>query len=75
MSPAEIAAEAIDVTEHLAVPAKDPVIVAALSDGGLISYRKSDGTYVHTLNSRDGFARKLQQLGLGRVPDRRSIAT
>jgi hypothetical protein len=52
------------VTEHLVAAAKDPVIVASLEDGGLISYRKPDGTYVHTLNSREGFARKLRQLGI-----------
>jgi hypothetical protein len=54
----------VQVTEHLVAAAKDPVIVAPLADGGLISYRKADGTYVHTLNSREGFERKLRQLGI-----------
>jgi hypothetical protein len=54
----------VPVTEHLVAVAKDPVMVAPLSDGGLISYRKPDGAYIHTLNSREGFERKLQQLGI-----------
>ena len=52
------------MTEHIVVTAEDPVVVAVFEDGGLISYRKPNGTYVHTLNSRDGFERKLQQLGI-----------
>ena len=52
------------VTEHLVAAAKDLVMVAPLTDGGLISYRKPDGVYIHTLNSREGFERKLQQLGI-----------
>ena len=50
---------------EFAVPsARDVVVVVPLADGGLISYRRADGTYVHTLNTRDGFARKLNQLGI-----------
>ena len=45
--------------------AKDTVIVTSFEDGGLISYRKPDGTYLHTLNTREGFERKLRQLGIG----------
>jgi hypothetical protein len=44
---------------------RDPVLVARFADGGLISYRRADGTYVHTLNTREGLERKLAQLGLG----------
>ena len=42
--------------------AKDPVLVVELEDGGLISYARSDGSLLHTLNTIDGFTRKLQQL-------------
>jgi hypothetical protein len=56
----------VQLAEHRVTAAKDPVIVASLDDGGLISYRKPDGTFVHTLNSREGFERKLQQLGIVR---------
>jgi len=44
--------------------ARDPVIVAAFEDGGLISYRQADGRFLHTLNTREGFERKLDQLGI-----------
>jgi hypothetical protein len=45
--------------------AKDPVIVVPLEDGGLISYARPDGSFVHTLNTAGGFAHKLSQLGIG----------
>ena len=44
--------------------AKDPVLVVPLEDGGLISYRQPDGRLIHTLNTPEGFSRKLQQLGI-----------
>ena len=50
--------------EHVCVTARDPVIVTPCKDGGLISYRKADGMFLHTLNTRDGFERKLLQLGI-----------
>ena len=48
--------------------AKDPVLVVTLEDGGLISYRQSDGRLIHTLNTPEGFSRKLRQLGIA-LPD------
>lgn len=42
----------------------DSVIVLPVPDGGLISYARADGTMLHTLNSPDGFLRKLKQLGI-----------
>ncbi len=45
--------------------ARDPVVVARLAQGGgLISYQREDGKYVHTLNTEEGFRRKLDQLGI-----------
>lgn len=44
--------------------ARDPVLVAPVEGGGLISYAKGDGRFVHTLNTPEGFARKLAQLGI-----------
>jgi len=44
--------------------AKDTVWVVPISGGGLISYAKSSGSFVHTLNTREGFKRKLAQLGI-----------
>jgi hypothetical protein len=63
-TPAELAMSSLHVTEHIVATAKDPVVVAVFEDGGLISYRKLNGTYLHTLNSRAGLERKLQQLGI-----------
>jgi hypothetical protein len=42
--------------------AKDPVLVVPLENGGLISYQQRDGRLIHTLNTSEGFSRKLQQL-------------
>ena len=44
--------------------AKDIIMVVYLEDGGLISYARPDGTFLHTLNTTEGFARKLSQLGI-----------
>ena len=43
--------------------APDPVVVVQLVDGGLISYFKPDGRYLHTLATPEAFERKLRQLG------------
>ena len=48
--------------------AKDRVLVVPLEDGGLISYAKPDGRFIHTLNTTEGFARKLSQLGISLEP-------
>ena len=48
----------------LSPEAKDCVLVVPLEDGGLISYRQTDGRLIHTLNTSEGFSRKLHQLGL-----------
>ena len=42
--------------------AKDTVWVVCLDDGGMISYRRPAGTWIHTLNTEEGFRRKLEQL-------------
>jgi hypothetical protein len=44
--------------------ASDRVFVAAIGGGGIISYAKENGTFVHTLGDSAGFARKLHALGL-----------
>ena len=51
-------------SEHLCAGASDPVIVTPFADGGLISYRKAEGRFLHTLNTREGLERKLLQLGI-----------
>jgi len=62
--PEDIAPGASASSEHVSVTARDPVIVTPLEDGGLISYRKADGRFLHTLNTREGLDRKLRQLGI-----------
>jgi hypothetical protein len=55
----------LETREFQVGAARDTVIVAAFSDGGgLISYRHADGTHVHTLNTPEGFDRKLRDLGI-----------
>ena len=55
---------AAQFSEFRVAQAKDIVVVARLRDGGLISYKRADGTYLHTLNTSAGFERKLMQLGI-----------
>lgn len=45
--------------------ARDTVLVMKIPDGGIISYRRADGTCLHTLNTDSGFYRKLADLGIG----------
>lgn len=44
--------------------AKDAVWAVRLENGGVISYNRPDGTWLHTLNTPEGFERKLKQLGI-----------
>lgn len=63
-TPAAVAGTDAPVHEHRIPSARDPVVVVPLVDGGIISYRRMDGRYVHTLNTPEGFSRKLSQLGI-----------
>jgi hypothetical protein len=62
-TPSALAPDAA-LTEHRAAGARDPFVVARFTGGGLISYRKPDGSYIHTLNTSEGLQRKLAQLGV-----------
>ena len=64
LTPQSVAPD-VAIEEHRVPGARDPVLVARFPDGGLISYSRADGTYVHTLNTREGLQRKLAQLGIG----------
>lgn len=45
--------------------ARDLVWLAPFEDGGgLLSYQRPGGDFVHTLNTAEGFARKRLQLGV-----------
>ena len=61
--PAALVADAHS-QEFTVANARDPVVVTPLLVGGLISYKRRDGTFLHTLNTAEGFARKLADLGI-----------
>jgi hypothetical protein len=50
--------------EFSVASARDAVVVTPLTVGGLISYKRQDGTFLHTLNTAEGFTRKLTDLGI-----------
>jgi len=62
-----VAGAAAELSEFSVEGVRDKVVVARLKDGGVISYKRADGTYLHTLNNAEGFARKLRELGI--LPD------
>lgn len=62
--PASLVGSGVELSTHRTPGAAAEVVVARLPDGGLISYRNPDGRYVHTLNTPQGLARKLAQLGI-----------
>lgn len=64
VSPEEMVGPDAELSEFRVERARDTVIVGRIKDGGLISYRKRDGTYLHTLNDAAGFERKLTHLGI-----------
>ena len=64
LSPEDLLGSDVEVTTFQVAAARDPVLVADLGDGGLISYKRADGTYLHTLNTAEGFKRKLESLGI-----------
>ena len=64
-SPLDLFGTQAKLDEFRVDAAEDPVVLARLTQGGgLISYRRPDGTHVHTLNTEEGFRRKLDQLGI-----------
>jgi hypothetical protein len=64
LPPEAIVEGTVTTRRYHVAPAPDPVVVLWFDDGGLISYVRPDGTYLHTLNTREGFERKLAQLGI-----------
>lgn len=65
LAPSTIVSASIVAMPEQVVPAvPDPVVVAEFEDGGVISYRKPDGSFIHTLNTIEGLDRKLRQLGI-----------
>jgi hypothetical protein len=53
-----------NITHIKSLKVPDEIIIVRFIDGGIISYKKIDGTFVHTLNTLEGFERKLKVLGI-----------
>jgi hypothetical protein len=64
LSPRELLGPEVEIQTFNVAAARDTVLVARLGGGGLISYRRADGTHLHTLNTAEGFHRKLLDLGI-----------
>jgi hypothetical protein len=64
LSVEELIGDTFEVSAYRVSAARDVVLVAALDAGGVISYRREDGSLLHTLNTPEGFERKLRQLGI-----------
>jgi hypothetical protein len=64
LTPRELLGSEAEIHTFNVFSARDAVLVVRLDRGGLISYQRADGTYLHTLNDDDGFERKLRDLGI-----------
>ena len=64
----DILGQKVDVLEFETPMARDNVVVFELPEGGIISYKKKDGSYFHTLCDKEGFKIKLEQLEIDIVP-------
>lgn len=63
-SPRDLLGSVVEVAVLRSPHAPDPIHVARVDGGGLLSYARPDGTFVHTLNTPEGLARKLAALEL-----------
>jgi len=64
LAPEDLLGHEVELNTFEVPAARDTVVVGRLDEGGLISYRRADGVYLHTLNTREGFERKLAALGI-----------
>ena len=62
--PEDLVGHDCELKEFRVEGARDAVIVGQFEGGGIISCRKEDNTYLHTLNTEEGLERKLAQLGI-----------
>lgn len=60
----DVLGEPAEVEEHHVASTPDTILVVRFPGGGLLTFRKPDGTLVHTLNTEEGLARRLAKLGL-----------
>ena len=59
---ASLLGEGVRIQTFQSPVARDTVLVACFEGGGIISYRQSADSWVHTLCTQEGLSRKLQQL-------------
>lgn len=64
LRPEQLLGADVEVTPFQPARARDTVLVARLDKGGLITYKRAEGTYLHTLNTSEGMERKLRDLGI-----------
>lgn len=67
LRPEQLLGADVEVTPFQVARARDTVLVARLDKGGLITYKRAEGTYLHTLNTSEGMERKLRDLGICEV--------
>lgn len=60
----EMVGQEVSVAEYEVASTPDRVLVARFADGGVLTFRKPDGTHVHTLNTVAGLQRRLARLGI-----------
>lgn len=70
---AELLGSEVETEEVPSISGGDVLVVARLEGGGLISYRRADGTWLHTLNTAGPFRRKLWELGIEALPLARGL--
>jgi hypothetical protein len=58
----DLLGENVIIQQFQSPRARDVVFVVCLDNGGIISYHRSSGTWLHTLNTEEGFRRKVEQL-------------
>ncbi|MBN2531640.1 MAG: hypothetical protein JXB88_02045 [Spirochaetales bacterium] len=71
---AELTQGRVDIKTFSTDRAQDMVCIVIFDNGGIISYKKDDGSYVHTLNNKDGFIRKLKMLDLIQIVNNKGEA-
>ncbi len=64
VSPMQLLENDEDVPSFVIPAARDRVFVAVLEGGGLISYQRANGAFLHTLGDEAGFRSKLEHLGI-----------
>ena len=69
LSVRELLGYEVEIVEYHVATTPDMVFVVRFPGGGLISFGKSDGAYVHTLNTEEGLRRRLARLGIAVVSD------